>query len=138
MKQGRNDLCPCGSGTKYKKCCLPLREKAMLERDAAEANGIDTLDALERLSNGVPDLIKAGHLDEAEAACRELRVRFPDQIDWLERTALLEEARGNWRLSAKFYRRCVTFSRAEEGFDDDSRKDWLDAIARLDALELLS
>lgn len=21
---GRNDLCPCGSGLKYKKCCLPL------------------------------------------------------------------------------------------------------------------
>ena len=22
MKIGRNDLCPCGSGKKYKKCCL--------------------------------------------------------------------------------------------------------------------
>ena len=23
MKAGRNDLCPCGSGKKYKRCCLP-------------------------------------------------------------------------------------------------------------------
>ena len=23
MKPGRNDPCPCGSGKKYKKCCLP-------------------------------------------------------------------------------------------------------------------
>lgn len=23
MKPGRNDLCPCGSGAKYKKCCMP-------------------------------------------------------------------------------------------------------------------
>src|ERR1017187_10371194 len=23
MKAGRNDPCPCGSGKKYKKCCLP-------------------------------------------------------------------------------------------------------------------
>lgn len=23
---GRNDLCPCGSGKKYKKCCLGSRE----------------------------------------------------------------------------------------------------------------
>ena len=23
MKIGRNDLCPCGSGKKYKKCCYP-------------------------------------------------------------------------------------------------------------------
>jgi uncharacterized protein YecA (UPF0149 family) len=22
-KPGRNDLCPCGSGVKYKKCCRP-------------------------------------------------------------------------------------------------------------------
>jgi uncharacterized protein YecA (UPF0149 family) len=22
-KPGRNDLCPCGSGIKYKKCCAP-------------------------------------------------------------------------------------------------------------------
>jgi uncharacterized protein YecA (UPF0149 family) len=29
-KVGRNDLCPCGSGKKFKKCCLPnyLREHA--------------------------------------------------------------------------------------------------------------
>jgi hypothetical protein len=27
-KVGRNDLCPCGSGKKYKKCCLPLHEEA--------------------------------------------------------------------------------------------------------------
>ena len=24
IRVGRNDLCPCGSGLKYKKCCLPL------------------------------------------------------------------------------------------------------------------
>lgn len=23
-KVGRNDLCPCGSGKKYKKCCIDL------------------------------------------------------------------------------------------------------------------
>ena len=31
MKVGRNDLCPCGSGKKYKKCCL---EKDRLELNA--------------------------------------------------------------------------------------------------------
>lgn len=25
-KTGRNDPCPCGSGKKYKKCCLPLEQ----------------------------------------------------------------------------------------------------------------
>jgi hypothetical protein len=28
MKTGRNDPCPCGSGKKYKKCCLPLDRTA--------------------------------------------------------------------------------------------------------------
>lgn len=27
-RTGRNDSCPCGSGKKYKKCCLPLHEEA--------------------------------------------------------------------------------------------------------------
>jgi len=27
MSIGRNDLCPCGSGKKYKKCCLDKNEK---------------------------------------------------------------------------------------------------------------
>ncbi|WP_414693699.1 SEC-C metal-binding domain-containing protein [Paenibacillus sp.] len=27
MNPGRNDLCPCGSGKKYKKCCIPLYDK---------------------------------------------------------------------------------------------------------------
>ncbi len=33
-KIGRNDPCPCGSGKKYKKCCLPLDEEA--KRNSAE------------------------------------------------------------------------------------------------------
>jgi uncharacterized protein YecA (UPF0149 family) len=26
-RAGRNDLCPCGSGLKYKKCCLGQRPR---------------------------------------------------------------------------------------------------------------
>jgi hypothetical protein len=32
-RTGRNDPCPCGSGKKYKRCCLPQHEAAA--RDAA-------------------------------------------------------------------------------------------------------
>ena len=31
MKIGRNDPCPCGSGKKYKKCCLDKDEKKRRE-----------------------------------------------------------------------------------------------------------
>ncbi len=35
MKTGRNDPCPCGSGRKYKECCLSKDEAAA--RSAREA-----------------------------------------------------------------------------------------------------
>jgi tetratricopeptide (TPR) repeat protein len=34
-KPGRNDPCPCGSGKKYKKCCLPRDEAARRQEEAA-------------------------------------------------------------------------------------------------------
>lgn len=63
-KPGRNDPCPCGSGKKYKKCCLP-RDEAARPRVVAEdheepfiAELRPDLDAavdrvLERLDSGV-------------------------------------------------------------------------------------
>lgn len=32
MQAGRNDPCPCGSGKKYKYCCLRTDRRAHLER----------------------------------------------------------------------------------------------------------
>jgi hypothetical protein len=37
MKLGRNDPCHCGSGNKYKKCCLAKDETAVSAQMAAEA-----------------------------------------------------------------------------------------------------
>src|SRR4051794_29167854 len=34
MKVGRNDPCPCGSGKKYKKCCLAKDEAAARQASA--------------------------------------------------------------------------------------------------------
>lgn len=36
MKTGRNDLCPCGSGKKYKKCCLLKEDETQLQTDDKE------------------------------------------------------------------------------------------------------
>src|SRR5208283_1100519 len=37
MKAGRNDPCPCGSGKKYKKCCLAKDQEASLRETAVIA-----------------------------------------------------------------------------------------------------
>src|SRR5208337_3837069 len=34
MKAGRNDPCPCGSGKKYKKCCLAKDQETSLRQTA--------------------------------------------------------------------------------------------------------
>ena len=42
-KPGRNDFCPCGSGNKYKKCCLPKEEAAERKQLAkAEARRLES------------------------------------------------------------------------------------------------
>jgi hypothetical protein len=33
LKVGRNDSCPCGSGKKYKKCCVSLEQKNSNDKD---------------------------------------------------------------------------------------------------------
>ncbi len=37
LKIGRNDPCVCGSGKKYKKCCLSLKQAEDLEHTHDEA-----------------------------------------------------------------------------------------------------
>jgi hypothetical protein len=39
MRLGRNDLCRCGSGRKYKKCCLPAVQARMTPPRPAGRNG---------------------------------------------------------------------------------------------------
>ena len=90
------------------------------------------LDELERLSNGVVDLIESGHLDEAQRNCLELKTRFPDQIDWIERSAAVCKARGQIDQAIDHYRRCLAHIDSNpDGFDSDSRAWYRSQIDRL-------
>ena len=112
----RNDPCPCGSGKKYKKCCLPLHEESRAKEQQAFSLTPGFTD-LDDLSNSVVDLIEAGHLDEAEAACHQLLTRYPDQIDGTERLAAVYEAKGEKKLAAEYYRKAAQFAQGSPGFD---------------------
>jgi tetratricopeptide (TPR) repeat protein len=41
LKVGRNDLCPCGSGKKYKKCCMLKDETQKLEELEKKENLVE-------------------------------------------------------------------------------------------------
>ena len=48
-KVGRNDLCPCGSGQKYKKCCLGRDEAGPTPTSAPGVTGSVSAELLESL-----------------------------------------------------------------------------------------
>ena len=122
-KIGRNAPCPCGSGKKYKKCCLRLHETSRSQQDEEMFYSIADIDDLDRLSNSVLDLIDEGRLDEAEKVCHELLSRYPDQIDGFDRLGMVWEARGDKKKAAEYYRKAVAFAKNNPGFDQEGI-DW--------------
>ena len=157
-KPGRNDRCPCGSGKKYKACCLTKDEsgehqrlaEAQAARDGRAAENRQRLDAaraamMARLSagdtdddptdasNAILDLIRAGKLDEAETAARDLQDRDPEIHDGWDRLGAVHEARGNSREAADCYRKLIDFIRQHaDDFDAEIADDYAARIAKLD------
>lgn len=132
LKIGRNAPCPCGSGKKYKKCCLS-RQDGKKQPFIPTKQFIAVYTDLDKLSNSVVDLIKQNKLDEAEAVCRKLSTDYPDQIDGLDRLAEVYEARGEKRKAAEYYRKAADFAKAMPGFDHKSVDRYLSHISRMES-----
>jgi soluble cytochrome b562 len=121
-KIGRNDLCPCGSGKKYKKCCMasdeaaaraarPAQPAAVAARRPSLADYFQGHDELTEASNAVVDMVQAGNLDAAEQAAHDLLARFPEVHDGYDRLGMVCEARGDHRQAADYYRRAINVIR---------------------------
>ena len=169
-KPGRNEPCHCGSGNKYKKCCLAKDEaaerdslvKAQARRDqptvahrhehaAAHRLPVDELmaevaarlrmaeeedaheDELDAASNAVVQLVGAAKLDEAEAAARDLLVRFPDVHHGWDRLGMVHEARGDSQQAADCYRNVIDFIRKHpDRYDAGIGEQFAKLVERLD------
>jgi tetratricopeptide (TPR) repeat protein len=170
-KPGRNDPCHCGSGNKYKKCCLAKDEAAskaqlgsaktrqeltedaarLAVRAAAHLPGIHQLktaiatrlgmseddlqryDQLMDASNAAVDLVRAGRLDEAEAAARDLLARFPDEHDGWDRLGMVHEARGENAQAAACYRKVLDVIRQRpDDYHPAFEQKFVNLIAKLD------
>jgi tetratricopeptide (TPR) repeat protein len=158
-KTGRNDPCPCGSGKKYKHCCLErdrtaelapaVRQRVALQDQKAnqaaqrkdyQAELLESqaalreAQALDAASNAVVDLVRAGRLDEAEQAARELLVRYPEVHDGYDRLGMVHEARGQFREAADCYRKVIEFARANpQDYDAGLVDSFLELIVKLEA-----
>jgi len=159
-KVGRNDPCPCGSGKKFKRCCLERVEaeeraerlRAENERQAAEVDGGPTvaaavlerarevlqesraLDEVDGLAERVLEQIDAGQYDEAEATARQLESEYPHEPPAIERLGQVHEARGSGDVAAEQYRRAVMLmdELGEGHYCDCCRARLVKAIRRLD------
>ena len=116
VKIGRNAPCPCGSGKKYNKCCL-MSKAGKEQKYASSTKFIPVFTQLDQLSNSVVDLIKQERLDEAEAVSHKLLTDYPDQVDGLNRLAMVYEARGEKGKAADYYRQAADFAKSNPGFD---------------------
>lgn len=141
-RPGRNDPCPCGSGKKYKKCCLAhddaaeadARAVALEERVArafASEDFVMVPDELEEISNHVVDLIDEGQLDEAERLAKTLLHDYPEVVDGLERLAMVAEARGDLANAVQLYQRTLEFTMIHDGFEEVGRQYYRDKIQEL-------
>ncbi len=121
-KIGRNDPCACGSGKKYKTCCMARDEAATRAAQpatvppcrqpvASYVQEHDERDKLTGASNAVVDMVHAGNLDAAEQAAHDLLARFPDVHDGYDRLGMVCEARGDHRQAAEYSRRAITVIR---------------------------
>jgi hypothetical protein len=90
-KPGRNDRCPCGSGKKYKACCLTRDEAAERDRLAAEHAGREARAEARRLEQRkARDAIVAGFAGS------------PDDGDDLEETVtppFASSTKASWKRS---------------------------------------
>jgi tetratricopeptide (TPR) repeat protein len=150
---GKNRPCPCGSGKKYKLCCLPpdeprqavrpavpVRRPAQLPPRPAQPPPVFFLedDGLDELSNSVLDLVRTSRFDEALAACHRLLEEFPDVVDGFERSGMVHAKMGNHTLAADFYRKALDFvthpSRRDDYDDIDFYREQVEKEERLAGL----
>ena len=157
-KPGRNDRCPCGSGKKYKACCLPRDEAAERDRLAAEQAGREARAEATRLEQRKerdaiaadlaasadlrdPDetadaalrFIQEGKLEETETAGRHLIDRHPDIPDGWEFLGHVHETRGENQEAIACYRRVLEIvDRTPDDFDPGYTQKFVDRIAKLE------
>ncbi len=109
-KTGRNDPCPCGSGRKFKKCCLAKEDPRVSPLESFVtplAKCGDHPHAIDEVLDRFFDAMAERRFDDAEVVARELLQRFPDHIDGDERLGELYAARGDHLRSAEHFRRAA-------------------------------
>ena len=150
-KTRRNEPCPCGSGKKFKQCCMTREQTSAAVKERLRAALIsnrwemgsaamslvnvepDAMINLEKASNAVVEMIHAGRLDEAEPAAHQLLKDYPEVHDGYDHFGMINEARGNKQLAASYYRKALDFIRTHpDDYNPELEELFLKLIDELD------
>jgi len=101
---------------------------AIAARLGMSEDDLQRYDQLMDASNATRDLVRAGKLDAAEAAARDLLARFPEEHDGSDRLAMGHEARGQNRKPPTASRKAIEVIRRH---GDDHDPEIADAFASL-------
>ena len=144
---GRNDPCPCGSGRKYKKCCLSrdeangpkgvephghlghagcsphdhLRAGVLhVPEGLTDAEVREYVERMDRWTNAAHDALDEGRIEEAEHLADRLRAEYPDQVDGYQIRAQVRMKQTRWTEAAEGFEQAVDVAlKHREDYDEE-------------------
>lgn len=135
-KIGRNAPCPCGSGKKYKKCCLAAAGVAQADdltdhyrhRIAQSAALVEALSEiverlafknylLEKVYDCIGELIRQRRVDEAITLCEQVLVFCDEATDELDRSVMSHRTRDEHVLAADLLQHACEIAGLPEQID---------------------
>ena len=115
-KVGRNEPCPCGSGKKYKRCCLEKHEAAEHTNDTAlKANQKEQEKLIKRIEKAF-SLLGSRQYDEAIRFASKLIERYPNEDRLHDIAATSHLYAGNSRKAIEICKRRLDVAESEKSF----------------------
>lgn len=112
QRTGRNALCPCGSGKKYKHCCAqgsasaapPIHSQRLIVTEALDL-------AFEHQ--------RAGRTLDAMRVCHEILAQVPDQPDAIDLLGVLTFTQGQADVSLELLRKAISLNPVNPSFHNN-------------------
>jgi hypothetical protein len=120
IKVGRNDPCPCGSGKKYKRCCMDMHEQ--VRRNAASEQ-VEDLEERQQEQSRLVELIEktfglyaAGKNQDAIRSASKLLKKYPNEDRLHDIVATSRLAEGNFDQAVEICKNRLQIAQEEKDY----------------------
>jgi tetratricopeptide (TPR) repeat protein/2-polyprenyl-3-methyl-5-hydroxy-6-metoxy-1,4-benzoquinol methylase len=110
-KTGRNDPCPCGSGKRYKNCCIQSEGVQAVGERGAQSIPATIQTAMKHL--------QSGRLPQAEACCRQVLQIAPHHPDALHLLGLIAYQVGKNEIAVELINRAINIKSSNSDYHLD-------------------